>query len=183
MRSVASPGGTAPVEVSAARPRPQRARFGMCNGPARTPLLSARPSAQASAMWPSVSAPASPNCAASALAPMPKESRTRMMARRDMELVYCNPLMNGRWNGDGAPGQADCRPDGIGSTRPSGIIHRMNSADRLLWPDFLAQAAEIAESYAVIDFVLSPQAAAPQFDQRDADRPRVDRGDPPGLRG
>src|SRR5688572_22463100 len=183
MRSACSPGGTAPVEISAARPRPQRARLGTNNGPERTPLLSAWPPAQASAMWPRVSAPASPNSAASAVAPMPKESRTRMMARRDMGLVYCNPLMNGRWNGDGLPGQADRRSDGIGGPCPGSAIRCMNGANRLLWPDFLAQAAEVAESHAVVDLVLSAQAPAAQLDQRDPDRPRVDRGNSPGLGG
>jgi len=61
-----------------------------------------------------------------------------MMARRDMGLVYCNPLVNGRRNRNGAACLADRGPDRTGSARPSRFIDCVNSADRLLWPNLLA---------------------------------------------
>src|SRR5687767_1236647 len=174
MRSACSPGGTAPVEISAARPRPQRARLGTNNGPERTPLLSAWPPAQASAMWPSVSAPASPNCAASALAPMPKESRTRMMARRDMGLVYCNPSVNGCRNDDASLRQADGRAHRLGRAGPGPNIGSMDDANRLIRAYFLASTNELGKSHPMIDLVLGTEAAAPQLNQSHTNGTRVD---------
>ena len=60
-------------------PRPRAAMVGTWSGPERP--LSARPSAQARAMWPSVLAPSSPKAAASGAPPQPTESITMRTAR------------------------------------------------------------------------------------------------------
>ena len=59
-REARSPGGARPVEAFIAWPSPSASRRGNFSGPRRNPSRSPRPSAQASAIWPSVSAPSSP---------------------------------------------------------------------------------------------------------------------------
>ena len=54
------PGGSRPVAIRQALPSPMAQRWGRCSGPDRRPARSPSPPAHASAMWPSVSAPASP---------------------------------------------------------------------------------------------------------------------------
>ena len=73
--------GSEPRESRAAAPSPNRARLGTASGPERSPGRSARPSAHAAAMWPKVSAPASPNRTASSAPPMPNESMTSRSPR------------------------------------------------------------------------------------------------------
>ena len=75
------PGGKTPVEASAARPRPRASRWGTCKAPLRRSFRLPSPLAQATVIWPSVSAPASPNWAASSAPPQPRESRMRRSAR------------------------------------------------------------------------------------------------------
>ncbi len=59
-RAPVRPGGTRPDAASAAAPSPRASRCGKASTPDLSPARSPRPAAQASAIWPSVSAPTSP---------------------------------------------------------------------------------------------------------------------------
>ena len=73
------PGRSIGEAARIAAPRPMAARFGTFSGPLRP--SSARPSAQATAIWPRVLAPSSPKAAASGAPPQPTESITSRKAR------------------------------------------------------------------------------------------------------
>ena len=112
-RTVPSPARRAP-RGAAARPRPSRSRLGRRSGPGAQARRSAVPAAQAAAMWPNVSAPASPKASASAAPPMPKESMTMRMARgmlgplsRTDHAAGDGPALPARSGRDGACETAD----------------------------------------------------------------------------
>ena len=126
MRSALQPGrNSAGRSLRGAAEAPARSGSECASGPERTPLLSARPAAQASAMWPSVSAPASPNCAASGAG----ADAEGIQDQDDGAPAHGPSLPQSarEWasgTDDGSPsGQADRRTDGIcgpgpGSARP-----------------------------------------------------------------
>src|SRR5688572_23761863 len=101
---------------------------------------------------------------------MPKESRTRMMARRCIGSVYRNPSVGGARNDKAlATGELHRLPDRSGGPVPGRAVGSMNEADRLIWANCPANTLELRKSHPVINLVLGPQAAAAQLDQRHSD--------------
>ena len=155
-----------------AAPRPSAARFGTWSGPERP--SSARPSAQASAMWPRVLAPASPKSAASGAPPKPTESITR-----GWRGASGDPL-DGCSGASGGGGVAEA----VGGARParvaaaSAVLARgVDARERVSGSTAAPRPSRLVEPDGVVDRVGRPPPAAAERDHREAERAGVDGGD------
>ena len=155
-----------------AAPRPRAAMFGTRSGPERP--SSARPSAQAWAMWPRVLAPSSPKAAASGAPPQPTESMTRRKARGIRRSARGS---SGRLGGR--------RRRRCGRRRGSAPRRRRAPAASAAWmrasgvsgSTEAPRPSEQLEADGVVDGVAGAAAAAAELDHREAEGAGVDGGD------
>jgi hypothetical protein len=149
-----SPGTAAPEASRTAAPSPSRSRFGIRNGPLRP--TSARPSAQACAIWASVLAPRRRN------PPHPGRRRSRRNpSRSGRHAPSADPLQDqGRFLWHIA--RSD-RPPARPNRRPRGILGRgMDHRQRHARPRLLADPGQVRQPDRGVDAVALAQPPPPR---------------------
>ncbi|EJK92459.1 hypothetical protein UUU_04450 [Klebsiella pneumoniae subsp. pneumoniae DSM 30104 = JCM 1662 = NBRC 14940] len=177
------------MEPSCAFTRPRRVRFGKFSGPLRP--WSASPLAQASAMWPSVSAPTSPKRSASSVAPIPKESSTMINARFILFSIhlalqksdqisislFSDTAIDCRCNFRGFIVQFNGRFDRFRGLLPAVLVFGMDHRQRTLSVDAVTQTRHLGKANAIVNGVRCLTAAAAHRNHCHAQRASIHRAD------